>query len=183
MQVLKKMKNLLHGKVYFFVMASLIKQQTSFQCGIWKLMLWACKQAALKGALNLWRRVKNKTNLSKRGGTLSGQIKKNKRTYWVSLGRLKKGLDSHRRKVVLCMEQKSSFITSIQSEEDAPGGRHITIQVYNTEKPCKRTCTGFNTKFKWIISLRHLVKLALEQCSLFNAFFFPVIVSSWNQGL
>lgn len=54
-----------------------------------------------------------------------GQIKKNKRTYWVSLGRLKKGLDSHRRKVVLCMEQKSSFITSIQSEEDSPGGRPI----------------------------------------------------------
>lgn len=85
--------------------------------------------------------MKNKTNLSKRGGTLSGQIKKNKRTYWVSLGRLKKGLDSHRRKVSLYGAEK--LLHNIH-----PKWRRLsrweayTIQVYNTEKPCKRTCTG-----------------------------------------
>lgn len=161
------MKNLLHGKVSFFVMAA------DF------IPVWYLKGNAVSLQDKLHSKElliydagwKNKTNLSKRGGTLSGQIKKNKRTYWVSLGRLKKGLDSHRRKVSLYGAEK--LLHNIH-----PKWRRLsrweayTIQVYNTEKPCKRTCTGFNAKFKWIISPRHLVKLALEQCSLFNAFFF-----------
>lgn len=102
----------------------------------------------------------------------SRRTKEHTRSAWED----RKGLDGHRRKVVLSMEQKSSFITSIQREEDSPDGRHITIQVYNTEKTLQKNV--YKVQHKVQMNNQSQESSQTSSGTVFSAVFLPVMVSS-----